>query len=348
MNILFIDYKDLINYNTIEASQRLLFLKTILNIVENRFLTYKNLGFSKKELSIFLKILDSPNLRKHFLAIDEGVQLNDEIDGKLIVNFDPLMDDISLVLATEKSTVRQIIEKLKEGDIDSYELEDYFGILAPLIFGKWLFKEIDVPLIPHSIEGLETYKENLKNIDIYNLKEIFDLNYFTHEIDKLFLRKNDGELSLNDIINIKNFILDITRFLENLHPETFGDKLFNIRYYAIDVFNKNKEKKTDLKIKDYENKYIFLVMEGNIKKNPRNPIISNFDGKIVLFNDANSLVNELKVGDVVIGEIIVEKANFIGVMPIQRVNKKMVLSYIRKGVLCMPSKLAVMRSLESK
>ena len=103
-------------------------------------------------------------------------------------------------------TIKELSEILKESDERNItDLNLYFKYLTPQLFRQWLFKHLDIPLIPFSNEGLEIYKKSIIVHDDSELRKIFSLDYIIPEIYSLNERKSKRNLLEDDIQQIRKF-----------------------------------------------------------------------------------------------------------------------------------------------
>jgi Fe-S cluster biosynthesis and repair protein YggX len=352
MNLLYIDYKDLYNHKDLKNSlkKRILFLKTIWDLSYKDSTKLYEIDINNEDLNCFIEVLNSPKFRKFFITFDDRIDLSSKIDGKIFVGMDSFLKDLNQLKEQyqKKSSIKELSEILKEsGKINNFDLKIYFENLTPILFRLWLFKYINTPFIPHSIEGINLYKISLKKLKGNQLKEIFNIDYLIYQIKKLPERKIKGELDNQDIKNIKIFLDEIFHYIGDLNPKISKDYWFNLSYTVrialnkLDVENKEHHKFLEKKL------FLFLVLEGNKNLNSRNPIISRYEGKIVLFNDSISLTKKLNPGDIVLGEILFDKPKYIPVNVLKKMNKKEANYYLEKGLKCAPSKKQILKRLEN-
>lgn len=321
MNLLYIDYENLHK----SERKRLLFLKHLVNLSnqDSKVISYAELGLVEKDLADFIELLQKFNYNNYFIPNKEGLAI-EKIDGKVLINLDLMIQDLEYIESkyNPESTIMLLTEKLKSSQNVSFsELQYYFNTLIVILFRKWLFKKINLPFIPYSEEGAEIFKKTFDNLSEQELRNIFDLQFLSHEIDNINMGAEDFE-------NLKIIIKIITRDLENKYSSTYWTKL---RIELVSILRKKRIINTE-KLKIGDNSVLLIVKRGNIKKNPKNPIISSYNGRIVFFHHGVSLSRKLKINDIVLCEFDFEIRKNIVVRPLKVLNPEEVLYLLKEGI----------------
>ena len=349
MSIVHIDYSKLHG----SPEKRILFLNGIINLVDmdRESITYHELELFGRDRDCFAKLLGKEF--EQFFTSEDRIERLESVDGYVIIGANLLIQDLNKIQTEliDKTDILYLIEEMKkENQIDGNDLKllnkvltDACSlILLPKVFWLWLFKYIDTPLIPHSESGLEIYQTYLKSLNEDEIKQFFNLDKLCKEIELLPKRKRVGELKDKDITQIKNFIFKI---IKNMEKNYSSPKYwFNIYHEVNKIINKIIIEH----ISPTPNQKIFLILKGDIKINPRNPIISRYDNKIVLFNDAEPLSRKLKDGDIILGTIKKELkySKAIIVNPEKVLGEDEVRSLLERSIDAAPSRNRILERLE--
>lgn len=351
MDILYIDYTELCTLHK-APKKRILFLNAIKSLIDldRKFIRYDELGLFNEDINSFIALLKSMQYSQFFIPLNNGVEIVKRVDGKIIVGTDLLLQDLKEIYA-DITQIPDLTYLLKEGNNEEVknEISEIFTevnslILSPKVFRWWLFKYISIPLIPYSKEGLEIYQTYLKSLDEEEIKQFFDLDVLAEEVRYFPDRKKKGEIGDMDMQQIINFIGAITRNIEENHP--LLKDLFNLRHTLNKIFQEiyTVEEAKPAFLPTHSQK-LFLVEKGNTR---RNPMISRYNNKIVLFNDTEPLSKKLKAGDIILGTIKKELEYFktIIVNPEKVLGEDEVKSFLERGIEAAPSRNKILERLE--
>lgn len=345
MNVLYIDYNEIKEFQEHSAKKSILFLKTLFDLTNKKSTRYNEINLEDEDLKNFINLLKKPTFRDFFITLDDEIELVSKIDGKIIVGMDSFLKDLNDFETLEpKSTLRELTKKLSESNekLNQRDIHIFFNKLAPLLFKQWLFKYVTIPFIPYSDEGLKIYKESLIKLDIGLLKEIFNEDDLSNEIKLLPLRKDKGELRKKDLEEIRSFVTQIMEYI--YHKKSSKDYWFSIRISLIEIFDEIEKKDPHMFLPEG---YLFLVKKGNTLLNPRNRVISNHNGKIVVFTDVIPIVKKLEPGDIILGEIKLERSTFVRVDVKEKLTIKEASNYLKSGMKCGSSEDEILRHLEN-
>lgn len=325
MGVMFIQYEKLHE----NRFKRILFLNLIFKLSNmGGKVNLNELNLKEDDIIAFKDIiLRSPY--KNFFVFSYGViQIIDEIDGKIVSDMDVLANDLNETNNTilEEHSPSHFFQEVKLDDLDSAELESFFDEIYPQFIIKWLFKEINLPLIPYNEKGLEIFNKSLHHVNNEKIKEIFNRDFLIKKVQFLPDRIEKDEINREDYQNIKNNVLSVIKYLEyNIILEPF-DYCFKIYSDLIEAFNSTQ---TDIRVPItlLSEQAIFLAENGK-KDLMRNKVISNFNDKKVLFSDRNSLSQSIQAGDVVLCEIERKNKTFLIVNPLKIMDEIEILSYL--------------------
>jgi len=322
MNVVYIPYEKLHE----NPEKRILFLELLTELinVEKDYMAYNELGLIGEDKKTFANLLRITEFKEFFLPFEDRVELYKRPDGKIVVGIDLLIEDLKEI--RNRSSISDLIENIKSGGsvggikrLGQLASDALSLLLFPEVFYLWLFKYIDIPPISHSYDEAIIYGKLIATLKEEEVKRFFDQNKLLHEIELLPERKKCGELKDEDITNIKTCIdaeLVYNSDLKKMFPQLYESAEFvEILHQVNKKFNEIKKTPAE---GDVEKKAvpsstpsikIFLVLEGDHKMHSRNPIRSQLHvnkGITVLFEDRTPLTKKLKVGDIVLGEIVRE------------------------------------------
>ena len=350
MNIIYIDYADLCE----SSEKRILYLEAIKKLIntDKNSLRYHDLKLFDKNVKNFVDLLNKKKeFKQFFVPFSDHVEVVGKIDGEIIVGTSLLLRDLEKFRMNlmKKSYIPSLLTEIRNGKRPKNDVSEALSevtnlILSPAVFRWWLFKYIDTSLLPHSNEGSKIYRIYLKTLDEDKIKQFFDLDVLREEVKKFPDRKKSGEIKDDDVKQIASFIDGIFEDIIEKHPSNsvyWNDmrhevrKIFSIPPTPPPLTPPPKNQK------------LVLVMQGDKKINPENPIISKYLNKIILFNNSISLSKTLKVGNVVLGTIKreINYCNVIIVNPEKVLDKDEVVCLLEKGVDAIPSREKILESL---
>lgn len=347
MNVLYIDYNEIKEFPEHSAKKSILFLKTLFDLTNKKSTRYNEINLGDEDLKDFINLLKKPTFRDFFVTLDDKIELVSKVDGKIIVGMDSFLEDLNDFESLEpKSTLSELTKKLYESNenLNQRDIYLFFNKLAPLLFKQWLFKYVTIPFIPYSDEGLKIYKESLINLDLGLLKEIFNEEDMVNEIKLLPLRKDKGDLRKKDLEEIRSFVTQIMEYIyrKKVGTEVNKEYWFSIRISILNIFDEIEKKDPHNFLPEG---YLFLVKKGDASINPRNHVISYHNGKIVFFNDP--VVKILEPGDIILGEIKLERLRYILVKVTKKLTIKEASNYLKRGIKCGSSEYEILRHLEN-
>lgn len=325
MSVIFIEYKKLHE----NRSKRILFLDLIFKLSNlEGLIPFNTLSLNDDDLDAFKELILEAPYKNYFVNIEKSFQIVDNIDGKILSDIDVLADDLRQINIEieKKHSLVHVFKEINLNNLDSNDLETFFKDIYPYFLLKWLFKEINLPLIPFDEDGLEIFKNSLDNLNRSQIKEIFDKNVLIEKVQNLPDRIEQNEIDVEDFKIIQKNVLNVLNYVhKNIHLEPYAD-CSTLKKEIIKHFDSLRNY-SKIPFTLLPGEMIFLVEKG-ISDLENNPFISYYQNKIVLFRHSIPLTKTLKSRDVVLCDIYDKKPTFLTVDPKKKLNEHEILVYL--------------------
>jgi len=304
---IFIDYSKIFG----NSEKRLLFLRALIRIIDMRanFVKYSDLGLLSSDIEHFKHYLNE-NYSKYFETRKNKINLYENYDGKIIFNVDLLIEDIcnlindnNQLLMSDSGGISQSATKRKES-ITS-EIKDNSKKNIDEIFYEWVF------LVEYN---QYTFEDEIK----YILKEFYSIN--ESEVKKIFTTEKVLNEFFKNIysshrkkIRFSQFRYKILTCLEDFEkkcPDTTYWSSLQIKIKKLFICLINSET-----LSKKSNKKLFLTYSGDLNIQNINKVISKYQNRAVIFSYHSPLFERLEANQIILGEIIEERDNYIMVNP---------------------------------
>jgi hypothetical protein len=355
---IFIDYSKIGN----SPKRRIFFLRALVRLADTKesYFHYEDLGISEKEIEFFKRYLEE-NHPGRFRLYKKTIN-PDPFKGKIICDTDLLLKDIFSIFPMGDGDVDQkMSESVKKESTKNHEFIETPRMFDELPTNKYMRELFYDGVAPAEIQLFIT--DIFKNLKEEEIKKLFTLLIIKNEIDKLPKRVFNKENGLN--------LERLFAKRENLEKvlQSFNEKFSNSDYWKIvkfqtdEAFKKIIEKcdlntleivtkdgvKKNITVNELllnEDIKIVFAESGNSNLNNRNPVISRFQGIIVVFDFKSKLSNEILPGQFVLSEVYESASNPIVVRPLKILTKEETLKLMAMDVACYPTRDLIQKNLD--